>query len=219
MSKKQITRSSAWEPEIDQEYESRVNALGAIEGHVSDMPGDFQPPETIRPQRQALVLPERPGQNAIVTAEESALIGQSQNMVGQLMQWVAPQPAETSHTRQNDTSVSVAVGSIVASIPMLLMFMPITAGLVILLYLTVGGSGGLWATGWLILWGALGLGTLIYNRKMGLHHSSTGLGHHALDVQETEIVEKYQTARYAINRTFEFIEKQRSLTDERTNKR
>jgi hypothetical protein len=216
---KQNTRSSTWEPPIDQAYESRVNSLAAIDGHVSDLPGDFHPPETLRPQRQALVLPERPQSHAIVTAEESALIGQSQSMVGQLMQWAAPTQADTTHTRQTDTAVSVDVGSIVASIPMLLMFLPITGGLVILLYLTVGGPGGMWATGWLVLWGALGLATLIYNRRIGLHHSSTGLGHHALDVQETEITEKYATARYAINRTFEFIEKQRSLTDERNNQR
>ena len=64
----------------------------------------------------------------------------------------------------------------------------------------------------------MGLGTLIYNRKIGLHHSSTGIAHHALDNQATEIEERYATARYAINRTFEYIEKQRSSTNERIDK-
>lgn len=211
------TKATDWQPEIDATYESQVTALSAVEGHVSDYAGQYAIERPGPPPRNALVLPERPQQHAIVTAEETALIGQSQQAVGQLMQWAQPQPAETTHTRQNDTAVSVAVGSIIASIPMLLAFVPITAGLVVMLYVTVGGSGGLWALGWLVLWGALGLATLIYNRRIGLHHSSTGIAHHALDNQAVEIEERYATARYAINRTFEFIERQRSLADERSN--
>lgn len=213
------TKTTDWQPEIDQTYESQVTALSAVEGHVSDYAGQYAIERPGPPPRNALVLPERPQQHAIVTAEETALISQSQQAVGQLMQWVNPNQPDTTHTRQTDTAVSVAVGSIVASIPMLLMFIPITAGLTILLWLIVGGGGGYWALGWLVAWGALGLYTLIRNREQGLYHSSTGIAHHALDNQAVEIEERYATARYAIHETFAFIERQRSLADERSNER
>lgn len=54
------TKPSDWEPEIDQEYESRVNSLAAIDGSVTDYAGTYeiepvrqQPPKTWTPAQGA----------------------------------------------------------------------------------------------------------------------------------------------------------------------
>lgn len=212
MSKRQLDYNQPIE--FDTDYEEQVARLETIDGHVSDYPTTESRPQRTSSPVQTLVLPQRTPSN-FVTSEEASLIGQTQQTVGQMMQWTGSQQTpDTSHTRQVDSAVTVAWASIVASLPMLALNAVITAGLIILAWMMVGGAGSLWALGWLVVWGGMGLFTLVQNRRLGLYHSSTGIAHHALENQAVEIQEKYQTARYAINRTFEFIENQRRITSD-----
>lgn len=73
------TKPPTWEPEIDQEYESRVTALDQVSGHVSDYAGQYQ----IEPVRPAMPTTWTPAQTPTQAqqAQRSATIGQLRQMV------------------------------------------------------------------------------------------------------------------------------------------
>lgn len=194
---------------IDQDYERQVGRLTAIEGSVNDYP--ITPARAIPAQspRQSSYMPGH--DQAALTPAETSMIGQTQQAVGAMMQWTPQSTPDTSHTRQVDSAVTVAQASIIAARSVIVVHGVTTLAMIALAWRVVGGPLGVWALGWLVIWGGISQYALIQNRKQGLHHSSTGIAHHALDNQAVEISEKYQTARYAINRTFEFVERQRAI--------
>lgn len=193
--------------DIDQSYETQVGRLGTIEGSVNDYPIEPTRPVTRQPPTNWTPGHEQP----LISQQEISLIGQTQQAVGQLMQSVPQRPPDTSHTRQVDSAVTVARAAIIAAIPLLIVHGVVTGAMIVLAWLLVGGAGGMWALGWLVVWGVASYIALERSRERGLHHSSSGIAHHALDNDAIEIRERYATARYATNRAFEFVERQRAL--------
>lgn len=163
--------------EIDQSYEEQVTGLSTLQGNVNDYAIEPRP-QPVAQAKATLVLPERREAGGI-SPQEQALLAQSHQVVGSLMQG-----QRHEYVVSHDTAETIAKASLRYSLAYAGVAVPITVGLLLIVYLFRGGDlGGYFFSG-LILWGAIVAVVLYYNRGQGLHHSSTGIAHHEIDSRE-----------------------------------
>jgi hypothetical protein len=215
MSKKQTTRSSAWEPPIDQEYESRVNSLAAVDGHVSDYAGQYAIERPQPAPRNNLVLPERPQSTAYaLSAQDAAIMAQGGNLAGTIM--VAQnQPVNSADARQVDSAITRDKASLLYSLAYALPAGLITLGLLVIVYLFRGGDAGAYFFTGLVVWGCALLAILYFNRGQGLHHSPSGIAHHDIDARVEESSIRADVAKHAIDAHIELLKHKWALEDKR----
>lgn len=142
-------------------------------------------------------VPARPGRE-LTDAERSVLqasLGAGADMMTHRQQ--------THHAGSTDNAITLAVGSLIYSGAIALAAALITAGVVFLAYMTLGGDGGRWAVVWLVLWGLGVLAALLWNRRQGLYHSPAGLAHHEIDSRERVALETMHRHADIIERRLE----------------
>lgn len=114
---------------------------------------------------------------------------------------------QTHHAHSDDSAMSLALASLAYSAAYAAALAFVTAGLLLIGWMMIGGDGGRWLTAWLVVWGLACLGALIVNRWQGLHYSPAGIAHAEIDSRE-------RIALHAIDRHADIIEKRLGLDDE-----
>lgn len=206
--KKQTTRSSTWEPEIDASYEAEITRLGAIEGSVTDYPlANVERPQPA--PRNALVLPERQAQrlDLSISPQDSAFLAQGHQAVAQVINAPRPDRENTSHTRQVDDAMGVAQASAFYALLYILGFAAGLGALLAIVYHVKGGDKDLYFGAYVLLLSVSTYWALRDNRKQGLYHSSTGLGHHALENDRAEINSRERIALGIVDKHIGLLEK------------
>jgi hypothetical protein len=150
----------------------------------------------IRDHQGTRYVPATVSQSAPLTTTEQNLLSQATQAVSHLI--THRQPDHLS--KSDDTALTHALGSLVYSIPYLLVAAVITGGILFLSLLIFGGDERFYLLLWLILWGACALHYLTKNREVGLSHSAAGI---ALE----EIESRERLAMYVIDKHLELIEK------------
>lgn len=160
--------------------------LDDIDGHVSDyaiVPAATHSNEhaaITRPSRGGLVIPtptQGAGNQFPTAIGEMMTVGNQ--FAGQLM---AADPYGRS--TQNDNAVTIAKASLMYSSAHIGAIAFITFALLMLAYPLVGGRLTVYLFVGLLVWGAAGLGALLWNRAQGLHHSATGIAHADISARE-----------------------------------
>lgn len=154
------------------------------------------------PQRRQTFLPAHdPGERNLSDADRAVLTGALD--AGSAMMTHRQQ---THHAHSDDSAVTMAMASLIYSGAYALALAFITAGLLIIGWMFLGGSGGRWLVAWLVVWGLACLGALIVNRWQGLHYSPAGIAHHEIDSRE-------RIALHAIDRHADLIERRLGLAE------
>ena len=195
--------------EIDGDYERHVNALDAMQpGHVSDYaiephrPQRPQPPKTWVPgqsQRQDIDLSISPADTAFLT--------QAHQAVGQVVNAPRRDRDTTAHTRQNDSAMTVAKSSAFYAMLYIIAFALGAGILLTLAWWNRGGEFVFYFATYAVLLTGFSLWMLERNRERGLHHSSTGIAHHELDVEVEEIQSRERIALGVVDRHIALLER------------
>lgn len=139
-----------------------------------------------------LVLADRKGE---LTTTEQGVLSSALASAGEMI----AHRQMSHHAGQQDSALGNALASLAYSIAYGVAIAMITAALVILAWIVLGGDEGLYALAWLGAWGVCCLGALAYNRWQGLWFSPAGLGHHEIDSRE-------RVAMHAIDKHTDIIE-------------
>jgi hypothetical protein len=131
-----------------------------------------------------------------ITSNEQMVLGHSLSAAGDMMAH-----RQISHiVRTDDTAITQAWASLLYSLAFAFAAAIITAGIVLMSWLILGGSGKWYGLAWLVIWGICVLVALVMNRGQGLHFSSAGIAHAEIKSRET-------VAIHAINKHVELLEK------------
>lgn len=134
--------------------------------------------------------------NTQLTTAEQGVLSSALASAGQMI----AQRQQTHHAGQDDTAVGLSIASLIYSVAYGVAMAMITAAIVLVVWLAMGGDEVYYGLFWLFLWGACCLGALAYNRWQGLHFSPAGLAHHEIDSRE-------RVALYAIDKHAAIIER------------
>lgn len=126
---------------------------------------------------------------------EGEIIARGSQFAGQLMTARAPAADIQTH----DSAMTHAKASLLYSAAYAVPAVMITAGLLLIIWMYRGGSFAPYFFTGLIVWGIASMVALYGNRAQGLHHSATGIEHHA-------ITDRTQVAMYAIDRHCQMLE-------------
>ena len=114
---------------------------------------------------------------------------------------------QTHHARSDDSAMTLAMASLLYAAGLAIPAALITGGLLLIAYMLIGhGDAGIWSMSFMVLWGISILAAMLWNRKIGLWHSPTGLAHHEIDSRE-------RVALHAIDRHADIIEKRLGMDD------
>ncbi|MEZ4865320.1 MAG: hypothetical protein R3C14_28685 [Caldilineaceae bacterium] len=105
-----------------------------------------------------------------------------------------------SRAQQEDTAVTHAAAHLVASAPVVVALLASTTGIVLLGYLVMGGSFGVWFGVELVIVGLGALVALVRSRRAGLEHTPAGVERHEID-------QRAAVAMHAIDRHCEMVER------------
>jgi hypothetical protein len=123
---------------------------------------------------------------------------------------VMSQGQQTHYARSDDSAMTLAMASLLYAAGLAVPAALITGGIFLIAYMVIGrGDAGIWAMSFLVVWGCCVLGAMLWNRKIGLWHSPTGIAHHEIDSRE-------RVAIHAIDAHLAIVEKQLGMTDEPT---
>jgi hypothetical protein len=166
-------------------------------GDVPDAPRPLRPTEpqtsVVRASRYVPATVEPP---ATLTPTEQGVLSQAMTSVGHLLAH-----GQASHlARSDDTALTHALGSLVYSIPYLLIIAAVTGAAMLLAFFLFAGDTLVYFLFWLMLWGVCSLHYLTRNREVGLRHSAAGI---ALE----EIASREELAKYVVDKHIELIEK------------
>jgi hypothetical protein len=102
---------------------------------------------------------------------------------------------QMSHlARSEETPVTNAVSSLIYSAAYGFAGALITGGLLVLLYIAIGGNEEVYLILFFIFWGICWMAAFYFNRKQGLHHSPSGLEH--AEIQSRERIAKFVVKEY-----------------------
>ena len=155
--------------------------------------------QPIRAYRENYVAPYAPQE---LTHSERDVVGQALASAGHMIAH-----RQISHlVRSDDTAITQAQASLLYSLAFAFATALITAGIVLMSWLILGGEGKWYGLAWLVVWGACVLLSLLRNRWQGLWFSSAGIAHHEIESRE-------RVAMHAIDKHVELLQSKWKLND------
>lgn len=213
--------TSPIEIEIDAEYESRVDYLDDLSVMETAIePARRVQAEALRSQPPAAWVP---GQTAQPSSEiqlgfnqaESQFMQQAHQAAGAVLNAPRREREHSGHTRQTDNAMSVAQATVYVAWQSMIPIAGAMVGLLLLVWLLAGGNVGYYVAFYIFALGAIGATALYKNRSIGLHHSSTGIAHHELEVAAEEIASRERIALGVVDRHIALLEKKMALEERR----
>ncbi|TXH48156.1 MAG: hypothetical protein E6Q97_25470 [Desulfurellales bacterium] len=207
--------------EIDADYEKRVDYLDdlpVVETAIE--PARPVQAEALRAQPPAAWVP---GQTAQPSSElqlgfsgaESQFMEQAHRAVGAVINAPMREREHSGHTRQTDNAMGVAKATVYVAWQSMIPIAGAMVGLLVLVWALAGGPVGYYVAFYIFALGAIGAAALYKNRSIGLHHSSTGIAHHELEVAAAEIASRERIALGVVDRHIALLEKKMALEERR----
>ncbi len=183
--------------------------LDAIDGSVTDthttalatIPANDHAAIT-RQSRGNLVLPT-PAQvvNRPDVGNAGAMLMAGNNLAAQIMTG----NEAASRVAQHDSAITIANAALLYSKGYIVASAIITVALLMLAYPLIGGQFTVYVFAGLLLWGVSILGALLWNRKQGLHHSSTGIAHASIASNERVAMHALNVTHQAYKETIDKV--------------
>jgi hypothetical protein len=127
--------------------------------------------------------------------------------MGQVVNAPRREREHSGHTRQVDNAMGIAKSSAFYALLYVVAFAFGLGALLWLIWYVKGGDGALYFGGYVVLLAGCTYYALNRNREQGLHHSSTGIAHHELDVDQAEIESRERIALGTVDRHIALLEK------------
>lgn len=205
------------EIEIDGDYEGNMAYLSELPVMETAIePARRVQAEPLRAQPPAAWVPGQIAQPATeiqlgFNQAEAQFMAQAHGAAGAVLNAPRRNRSSGHTTSQAETAMGIAKATVYVAWQSMIPIAGAMVGLLFLVWLLAGGNAGYYIAFYIFALGAIGAAALYRNRAIGLHHSSTGIAHHELEVERAEIEGRNETALAIVDKHLGLLEKKMQL--------